>query len=188
MHTSPGGHGGTCLLHSQPLSAAQIYLHSLLFSRELYCKTPGDCFASSGCLSSLYGVCDCWKSNIVPFFAILRNDVHYLSTDLRTFSSFLFIRAKCLNPATARWSFGLTQTLAEEITQYLLLAKDSNCVLCSHILVCTQFCVVMLYLWVLVCEFGCIYSLFVYSTNRMHPKSHQGLVGFRDILYRITFP
>lgn len=41
MHTSPGGcwcHCGTCLLHSQPLSAAQIYLHSPLFCRELCCK------------------------------------------------------------------------------------------------------------------------------------------------------
>lgn len=36
MHTSPGGrwcHFGTCPLHSQPVSTAQIYLHSLLFSR-----------------------------------------------------------------------------------------------------------------------------------------------------------
>lgn len=41
MHTSPGGcwcHCGTCPLHSQPLSRALIYLHSLLFSRELNWK------------------------------------------------------------------------------------------------------------------------------------------------------
>lgn len=37
MHTSFGGrrgHRGTCLPHSHRLSAAQIYSHSLLFSRE----------------------------------------------------------------------------------------------------------------------------------------------------------
>lgn len=108
MHTSPGGrwcHGGTCLLHSQPLSAAQIYLHSLLFSREPYCKRQGIVL----CLlvvCQIYMECVTAGSlNIVPFFLILRNDVHYLSTDLRTFASFLFIRAKFLNPATARWAF-----------------------------------------------------------------------------------
>lgn len=41
MHTSPGGrwcHCGTCPLHSQLVSTAQIYLHSLLFSSELNWK------------------------------------------------------------------------------------------------------------------------------------------------------
>lgn len=50
MHTSPGGcwcHCGTCPLHSQPLSTARIYLHSLLFSRELNWKQR-----RIGCLSA----------------------------------------------------------------------------------------------------------------------------------------
>lgn len=45
----------------------------------------------------------------------------------------------------------------------------------------------MSYLWVLVCGLDCSHFLFVFSTNRMHPKSHKELVGFRNILYSISF-
>lgn len=52
MHTSPGGrwcHCGTCPLHSQPVSTAQIYLHSRLFSRELNRKQQ----RSASCLQEV---------------------------------------------------------------------------------------------------------------------------------------
>lgn len=44
---------GTCLPHSHPLSAAQIYFHSLLFSGEPPCQA----FVVAGAR-------DCWQNNI----------------------------------------------------------------------------------------------------------------------------
>lgn len=64
MHTSFGGrwcHRSTCRPHSHPLSAAQIYLHSLLFSRDPSCERW--CTATF-CLFVVPGARDCWQDNI----------------------------------------------------------------------------------------------------------------------------
>lgn len=56
MHTSPGGrwcHCGTCPLHSQPVSTAQIYLHSLLFSGGLNCKQRRSGLSADGACGRL---------------------------------------------------------------------------------------------------------------------------------------
>lgn len=115
MHTSPGGRWcrcGTCPLHSRPMSAVQIYLHSLLFSRELNCKQQ-DQFVSSGNLS-VAGGCDCWLFIIVTFPLIFKGQCYYSALPpLMQFSLSLY-HSNILNQATAKIFFSLAQALTEE--------------------------------------------------------------------------
>lgn len=76
-HTSFGGrwcHRGTCLPHSHPLSAAQIYLHSRLFSRDPSCNQRG-----AACLFVVAGARDCWQTNMYS----LKDHVYFPSVMLQ---------------------------------------------------------------------------------------------------------
>lgn len=139
MHTSPGGRGchcGTCPLHSQLASTAQIYLHSLLFSRELNCKQQRIrlCFLEV-CPPVVY----------YCHLSFKKQCYYTASLFLYDFSGITFLK-----PAAARRSFSLTEAHAQEILQQCLLKST------------TTFCTVM-FLFGHSPMYLCYFSCYIYG-------------------------